>query len=41
MSLYERMKTEVTPAMQKELGLKSLMAVPVIEKVKLMWVLAL
>ncbi len=33
MSLYERMKTEIAPAIKKELGLKNDMAVPRIEKV--------
>jgi len=35
MSLYERMKSEITPELKKELGLKNDMAVPRIEKVKI------
>jgi large subunit ribosomal protein L5 len=33
MSLYERMKTEIAPALKKELGLTNAMAVPRIKKV--------
>lgn len=33
MSLYERMKTEIAPAIKQELGLKNNMAVPRIDKV--------
>ena len=35
MSLYERMKSEVIPALKKELGLKNSLAAPRIEKVKI------
>ena len=35
MSLYERMKSEVVPALKEELGLKNNLAVPRIEKVKI------
>jgi len=35
MSLYERMKSKITPDLKKELGLRNTMAVPKIEKVKI------
>lgn len=35
MSLYERMKSEIIPALKEELGLKNKMAVPRITKVKI------
>jgi len=35
MSLYERMKSKITPDLKKELGLRNAMAVPKIEKVKI------
>jgi len=34
MSLYERMKSEATPVLRKELGLKNDLAVPRVEKVR-------
>ena len=35
MSLYEEMKSEIMPAVKKELGLKNIFAVPKIEKVRI------
>ncbi|MBN2087286.1 50S ribosomal protein L5 [Candidatus Peregrinibacteria bacterium] len=35
MSYYETVKSEVIPALQKELGIKSIQAVPKLEKVKI------
>ena len=35
MSYYDTFKSEVIPALQKELGIKNLMAVPTVSKVKL------
>ncbi len=35
MSLYEQMKSEIVPALKKELGLKSVLSVPRITKVKI------